>query len=247
MRLFARAGEVAGPERVYRLGMSHLNSLSDRAHELEVRDLRGRIAGILLPAGALVGLGLLATPTVGVFRFGELGTDDLPLVIALGSAAAAALATCLTVRHLTLALVVSSAGFSMALVYGFLGAPDVALVAVLVETILTLLLLATLRLISPDVLRKGTRITTRQAHLKAAVAVIAGLFAFAVSWSTFSQPAIQRGAYERLIALTPEAHGKDVVTVTLADFRGLDTLGEITVVALALLGVATLLTRGRLP
>lgn len=246
-RLFARAGEVAGPERGYRLGLRRLNLLSDRAHELEVRDLRGRIAGILLPAGVLVGLGLVATPTAGVFRFGEVGADDLPLLIALAAAAAAALATCLTVRHLTLALVVSSAGFSMALVYGFLGAPDVALVAVLVETILTLLLLATMRLIPPGVLREGARVTARQARLKAAVAAVAGLFALGVSWGTFSQPAVQRGAYERLIALTPDAHGKDVVTVTLADFRGLDTLGEITVVALALLGVATLLTRGRLP
>ena len=246
-RLFARAGEAAGPERAYRVGLRLLNLLSDRGHELEVRDLRGRIAGILLPAGVLVGLGLLATPTVGVFRFGEVGADDLPLLIALAAAAGAALATCLTVRHLTLALVISSAGFSVALVYGFLGAPDVALVAVLVETILTLLLLATMRLIPPGVLRRGARISARQARLKAAVAVVAGMFALAVSWSTFSQPAIQRGAYERLIALTPEAHGKDVVTVTLADFRGLDTLGEITVVALALLGVATLLARGRLP
>jgi multicomponent Na+:H+ antiporter subunit A len=37
-----------------------------------------------------------------------------------------------------------------------------------------------------------------------------------------------------------------VVTVILADFRGLDTMGEVTVVALVLLGVATLLRRGRL-
>ena len=32
----------------------------------------------------------------------------------------------------------------------------------------------------------------------------------------------------------------------LADFRGLDTLGEITVVLVAMLGVAALLRRGRL-
>jgi multicomponent Na+:H+ antiporter subunit A len=37
------------------------------------------------------------------------------------------------------------------------------------------------------------------------------------------------------------------VAAILADFRGLDTLGEVTVVALVLLGVATLLNRGRLP
>ena len=41
--------------------------------------------------------------------------------------------------------------------------------------------------------------------------------------------------------LAQEAHAKNVVTAILADFRGLDTLGEVTVVALVLLGVATLL------
>jgi multisubunit Na+/H+ antiporter MnhB subunit len=46
---------------------------------------------------------------------------------------------------------------------------------------------------------------------------------------------------EELTRLTPEAHAGNVVTATLADFRGLDTLGEVTVVALVLLGVTTLL------
>jgi multicomponent Na+:H+ antiporter subunit A len=44
---------------------------------------------------------------------------------------------------------------------------------------------------------------------------------------------------------TPEAHGGDVVTVILADFRGLDTAVEITVLAVAIAGVAALLQRGR--
>jgi len=38
----------------------------------------------------------------------------------------------------------------------------------------------------------------------------------------------------------PEAKGKDVVNVILVDFRALDTLGEITVLAVAALGVAAL-------
>lgn len=45
--------------------------------------------------------------------------------------------------------------------------------------------------------------------------------------------------------LTPDAHAKDVVTAILADFRGLDTFGEITVLGIALLGIATLIQGGR--
>jgi len=36
------------------------------------------------------------------------------------------------------------------------------------------------------------------------------------------------------------AHGKNVVNVILVDFRALDTMGEITVLSLAAIGVYTL-------
>jgi len=61
-----------------------------------------------------------------------------------------------------------------------------------------------------------------------------------------SHPASERTVAEEHLRLAEAAHAKDVVTAILADFRGLDTVGEITVVAVVLLGVATLLNRGRL-
>jgi multicomponent Na+:H+ antiporter subunit A len=42
-----------------------------------------------------------------------------------------------------------------------------------------------------------------------------------------------------------EAHGRNVVNVILVDFRALDTMGEILVLALACLGVTALLARKR--
>ena len=39
----------------------------------------------------------------------------------------------------------------------------------------------------------------------------------------------------------PAAHGRNVVNVILVDFRALDTMGEIAVLALAGLGVLVLL------
>ena len=39
----------------------------------------------------------------------------------------------------------------------------------------------------------------------------------------------------------PEAKGRNVVNVILVDFRALDTLGEITVLAIAALGVFALI------
>jgi multicomponent Na+:H+ antiporter subunit A len=245
-RGLARAGSRFGPERLYELSVEGFNVLSDRAHRYEVRDLRGRVAAILLPAGLLVGAGVLATPFVGVYRIGEVGWRDAPLLLALVVVAISAVTATFTRRHVTLALVLSSAGYVLAVVYAFFGAPDVALVAVVIETVVTLLYIGTLKLIPYEVLHRQAELPLPRWRRKVYTSVVAGAFAFAVVWGSLSQPAAQESVAADLTRLTPSAHAKDVVTAVLADFRGLDTLGEITVVALVLLGVATLLRRGRL-
>ena len=244
----SRFGEVAGPSRLYEVAIIGLNRLSDYVHRGEVRDLRSRVAAILLPAGLLVGAGILLTPSVEAYRVGEITTRDLPLLLALVAVAVAAVTATFTRRHVSLALVLSSAGFVLALVYAFFGAPDVALVAVLVETVVTLLLLGTSKLIPYKVLRSQAELPLGGKRWRRIFfSSVAGAFAFAVVWGALSQPAAETTVAEEHIRLAPEAHAKDVVTAILADFRGLDTLGEITVVALVVLGIATLLNRGRLP
>ncbi len=242
----SRLGERIGPERLYDLGLRGLNGLSDRVHRAEARDLRSRVAAILLPGGLLIGAGVLATPTGGTYRIGEVRLQDVPLLLALLPVAVAALTTTVTRRHVTLALVLSSAGFVLALVYAFFGAPDVALVAVLVETVLTLLFLGTLRLVPHEVLHRQAGLPTEKRWRKVFFAAVAGASIFAVVWGTLSRPAAESSVAEEHLRLTPDAHAGDSVTAILADFRGLDTLGEISVVALVLLAVVTLLRDGRL-
>jgi multicomponent Na+:H+ antiporter subunit A len=75
--------------------------------------------------------------------------------------------------------------------------------------------------------------------------VVAGIAAFAAIWATLSRTSPSSGDAAEQIARAREAHGGDVVTVILADFRGLDTMVEITVLAVAVVGVASLLSRGR--
>ena len=43
----------------------------------------------------------------------------------------------------------------------------------------------------------------------------------------------------------PDGHGRNVVNVILVDFRGFDTLGEITVLAAAAIGAVALARAGR--
>ena len=186
--LFARLGEKVGPERTYRVLLRELNHFSDRIHRIEVRDTRMRIAAILVPAGILVGLGLLATGTGGVYRMDALDSNDLPLLLALIGATVASVAICFVRKHVTLVLAISAAGFSIAVAYAFFGAPDVALVAVLIETLVTLLVLGILKLIPYDVLRRGARMPMNYARAKALVAVLAGSFVMVIAWTTLSQP-----------------------------------------------------------
>jgi multicomponent Na+:H+ antiporter subunit A len=240
-----RAGDVAGPRRVYRVVLRGLNSVSDRIHDAEVRDLRVSLAAVMVPGGMFVALGFLATPTEDAYVVGSLAWSDLPLVAVLALAAAAALRLTRERGRLGAVLALSVVGFALAAAYAIAGAPDVALVAVLVETVITLVFVGVFwRLPTPRPDGSAAR-TSRRRRRNAAAAFVAGAAAFATVWATLSRPTAIEGDAVEHIRLTPEAHGGDVVTVILADFRGFDTLVEITVLAAAVVGVASLLRHGR--
>jgi multicomponent Na+:H+ antiporter subunit A len=244
----ARLGRRAGPERAYIAGLAGLNRLSNAIHDIEVRDLRARVVAVLVPAGALVGVGLAITPFAGAYLIGLFASSDLPLIAALVAAALAALVVARLRRHLALAVGLSGVGFSLAVAYELLGAPDVALVAVLIETLMMLLFVAVFALLPRRVLQReaAIQVTGSRRIRDPLVGVISGALVLLVVWAGFSRPVPPDPTAGRYLELAERAHGKDVVTVILADFRGLDTLVEISVVLVALLGVAALLRRGKL-
>jgi multicomponent Na+:H+ antiporter subunit A len=248
LRRFARFGERFGGERAYGLSIFALNRSSDRIHDFEVRDLRTRIAAVLVPAGMLVVAGIAATPIDNLYVIDGVPDEDVGLVILLAVTAVAALSATIPRHHLTLALALAGVGFAMAGVYTMFGAPDVALVAVLVETIFALLFIGVFAMLPRRVLEREARLPTgRGRHRRdLLVGVIAGGVAFAVAWSTLSRPAPEEDVAGVFVEKAPAAHASDIVTAILADFRALDTLGEITVVAIAFAGVAALLRRGRI-
>jgi multicomponent Na+:H+ antiporter subunit A len=206
------------------------------------------VATVLVPGGVLILLGVLTTPFEDAFTVGAMRSEQLPLIFVLGLATAAAVATTMPQDHLVLSLTLSAVGFSLAVVYAFAGAPDVALVAVLVEPLLALLVIGILTKVPRQLLRRATyRVEAPSYRYRDPIlGVVAGLIAFGVVWGVLSKPASLDSAATQQLELAPAAHARDVVTAILADFRGLDTLGEITVLTVALLGIATLLARGRL-
>ena len=241
-------GELIGPERLYDWSLLALASLSNRLHSFEVRDLRTRVATILLPAGLLVGLGVVVTPNSGEFEFGHIEMSDLPLAAMIVAAGLSGIAVTVPRDHLRLSLTLSCVGFSLAVIYAFMGAPDVALVAVLIETLFMLIFLGMLLLMPRKILRYESRVPRRGRHTRrdALLALVAGTMAFFVAWGTLSRPSRSTELIDTQALLTPAAHGKAIVTVVLADFRGFDTMGEITVIAITLLGILSLIRSGRM-
>jgi multicomponent Na+:H+ antiporter subunit A len=248
VRRLAGAGDRAGPRRAYAAALAALDRISGAVHGLEVRDLRNSVAAVLVPGGALVALAFAATPTAGAYAPGPLAAGvDLLVVAALALVAAGALAVARAREHLHAVLALSAVGFGLAAVYALAGAPDVALVAVVVDTVTSLVFVAALARLPAPVTLPGSAPTAPASRRwrDPLVGVLAGLATFVAIWGFLSRPSVHPGVGAEHIRLAPAAHGRDVVTVILADFRGLDTLGEITVLAVAIVGVATLLRAGR--
>lgn len=239
-RAIAAVSAEYGPQRIYDGALAALNWFSYRISFLEVRNLQQRTASILIAAAALVGVTIILAPPWPAFRVGRLPVDDWPLVLFLTLAALAALLATRTSGRLTLVLTLSAVGYSLAAVFTFFGAPSVALVAVLIETTMTLLLLGVLSLLPRDAAVPAQPLRGTALQRTRLVGLLAGGFAFVITWGVLSQPAPDPSVSRTLIELTPAAHAGSIVTAILADFRGLDTMGEITVIGIALLGVLTL-------
>lgn len=128
-------------------------------------------------------------------------------------------------------------GFSMALLFTFFGAPDLAMTQLVIETLTVILMalafyhLPTFQYVSP---RKTRSIDLGVAIGFGIMITVLVLAALAVHTPTPVSDFYLDQSYQG-------AHGRNVVNVILVDFRALDTLGEITVLTIAALGGAALL------
>lgn len=239
----ARAGDRAGPERSSALAARGLERGSAFLYNFELHDLANRIATVLIPTALLLFLGLWLTPTVGLYRAGEFGPQDLPLTLVLLLTAASAILVAIPRDHLTQVLVLSSVNYGLAGVFAFLGAPNLALVGVLIGVVSTLIFVAVFTLLPVESLQQteSLAIPARRTGRDLFVSLVAGGMAFLVAWGVLSQPSFEESVGSKYVELAPAAHARDVVTAILADWRGLDTMGEVTVLAVILVGVGSYL------
>jgi multicomponent Na+:H+ antiporter subunit A len=243
---FVRAtGRVAPPidgYRAFQLGLDGLFGLArGTTTRVQTGSLPRYVAIILLVVvGGPAALTLATVPLAGL-----PDPTTVPIQLVLGVfITGAALATIFVPRRLGAIVVLGAVGYSMAGLFVAHGAPDLALTQFAIETLTIVAFVLVLRQLPARFGRSDDRAGRfRRIAVAAAVGASAFVLVLAVSGedpaTTASDLAIEQAK--------PEAGGRNVVNVVLVDFRGLDTLGEISVLLVAAVGVTTLARVGRRP
>lgn len=128
-------------------------------------------------------------------------------------------------------------GYSVALLYILFSAPDLAMTQFLIETLTVILFVLVIYR-----LPRFAELTPPAARWRdIVVCTIAGGVIAALVLAGANEPAEPVLSHYYAANSVEQAHGRNIVNVILVDFRALDTLGEITVVAIAAIGVLALL------
>lgn len=261
-RMQAKIEGVPSSVGVYDATVRGVLTLSDRVTAITQ-------SGSLRVYLAVLVLTMVVLPSVPLAMSGWPGSwpslMDSPIQAVIGLIMiVSAVAAAMFHRRFASVIALSVVGYGMAALFVVQGAPDLALTQVLVETLGTVAFVLVIRhLPEKFVVAKPRR---NVATIAVSVAVAVFVFWFALSARTVSEssdpevavatqvestgteraPAMpDRTVSEEYLARSkPEAHGSNVVNVIVVDFRGFDTLGEITVLFVAAIGIVGLIRFG---
>lgn len=154
-------------------------------------------------------------------------------IIAVCLLIAAATAAVLTSSRLGAVTYMGAVGFSVAMIFILFSAPDLGITQILVETLTVILLVLVLfRLPS------FSKISSPTDRIKdALVALLTGTLMTLLVMITIDVQIFEPISDYMIANSVPVAQGRNIVNVILVDYRALDTLGEIFVLALAAMGV----------
>jgi multicomponent K+:H+ antiporter subunit A len=163
--------------------------------------------------------------------------DGLAVLVTVALTLTAVAVAALHARRLLALLLVGIVGLAVSLAFVRMSAPDLALTQLLVEIVTVLLLLLAMYFLPAGSPPEPSRARLARDVL---VAVVAGGAVAALAWALLTRP-FDSIAWYYLENAKPEGGGYNVVNVILVDFRGFDTLGEITVLGIAAVGILALL------
>jgi len=182
--------------------------------------------------------------------FGPLGTTDLAFtgLWCIGMASAVAAAYQAKFHRLAALVLLGCTGLVTCVTFFWLSAPDLAATQLVVEIVTTVLILLGLRwlpkrseaLVKPVVWWDHVR---RSRDLS--IAVLSGLGMAVIAYGVMTRVQGDTIGDFFVEKAYSEGGGRNVVNVILVDFRGFDTLGEITVLGIVALTVFALLRRFR--
>jgi multicomponent K+:H+ antiporter subunit A len=184
---------------------------------------------------------------------GELSLTPIDPVFALlwlvGAACAIGAAFQAKFHRLAALIMVGGVGLITCLTFAWFSAPDLALTQIAVEIVTVVLILLGLRWLPKrleiDELRRNTFRARARRGRDALLAVISGAGFAALSFAVLTRAPDSNVAAFFLTNALEQGGGLNVVNVILVDFRGFDTLGEITVVGCVAMIVYALLRRFR--
>ena len=250
-RVLALGAHIPSGDDGYRWALRGLNRSANAVTGVVQNGSLPVYAGVILLTAA-------ASPVAALVIWGD-GVDfpdfvdtaaHVPITVVL---LASALAAAFVRRRVSAALFLGVVGYAMAGLFIAQGAPDLAVTQSAIETMSTVLFVLVLRRL-PDRFERTRTPVSRVIRATVATAVGVTVFAFAIyaghdrgavdatepgTTETVSQEMVRRAE--------PDGHGRNVVNVILVDFRGFDTMGEITVLAAAAIGAVALARAGRRP
>jgi NADH:ubiquinone oxidoreductase subunit 5 (subunit L)/multisubunit Na+/H+ antiporter MnhA subunit len=187
--------------------------------------------GVLAVVGTYGGIELAPWPSR------KAGSFEL---VAVAVTIAACLGTVMARTRLVAILVLGASGYALALLFALLGAPDLALTQIMVETIAVALFLAAFVYLPPYAPQVVHR--HRPGHLL--FSAVFGIGVALLVASARGARTLESIAGYFLDNSVELAGGRNVVNVILVDFRGLDTMGEITVLGAVALGAFAVIKMG---
>ncbi|STC69428.1 DUF4040 family protein [Corynebacterium pilosum] len=141
----------------------------------------------------------------------------------------------ITTRHrLAAAVLIGTAGVGMSLQMLLLGAPDVALTQFLVESLTVVVIMMVVRYqprLFPDT-------STRRKVVAGIIAILAGITAFLGVFTLLGRRERSDLAMWYINEGGPMAAADNIVAVIIVEFRGFDTLGELSVLGMAAVVIA---------
>ena len=229
-----------GPGEVFERGLYGVARLSDAVtRTVQNGRFRWYLFATFSAILVLVGGGLLAGGIAGEASFeGTIRYYEAALAALI---VLAALVAVRTHDRFVAILTLSVGGYGVALLYLLFGAPDLAMTQFAVET-LTLILLVIVIVHLPGIQGEeplGVRLRD------GLVAAGCGALLTIIMSAVVDAPLNRRLSEYLAEKSYAEAQGHNIVNVVLVDFRGFDTMGEITVLTIAALGVYVLMRMPR--